>query len=251
MNRAPSSLLAAPPREECLSVVIDGKPQAVRFRRSQRATRYTLRIDARSGDVLVTMPKRGSLAFARGFVERHEGWIRARIARRPLPVPFADGAIVPLRGAPHRIVHRPAARGVAFVERAGEADLLVVAGDPAHLPRRVRDFLMREARRDLEPAVARHAAALGVSIERVTIRDTVSRWGSCSSKGALSFSWRIVMAPPVVLDYLAAHEVAHRREMNHSPRYWAVVERLFPRFSEAEAWLKRNGGSLHRYGAEA
>jgi predicted metal-dependent hydrolase len=114
--------------------------------------------------------------------------------------------------------------------------------------RRVRDFLEREAKRDLQAAVARHTAALGIPARRITVRDTRSRWGSCSAKGYLNFSWRLILAPPFVLDYLAAHEVAHLKEMNHSPRFWREVHALCPRTEEAERWLKRHGTDLHRYG---
>src|SRR6185436_13442685 len=111
----------------------------------------------------------------------------------------------------------------------------------AHVARRVREFLEREARRDLAEAVIRHTAALGVPARRLTVRDTTSRWGSCSAKGCLSFSWRLILAPPFVLDYLAAHEVAHLVELNHSPKFWRLVKRLYPDFARAKAWLDLHG----------
>ena len=113
----------------------------------------------------------------------------------------------------------------------------------------MQDFLIREARRDLEAAVGRHAARLGVKVRRITLRDTSSRWGSCSASGALNFSWRLVLAPPFVLDYLAAHEVAHLIHMNHSDAFWAVVTRLSTDVDPAEAWLKTHGSGLLRFGA--
>ena len=125
---------------------------------------------------------------------------------------------------------------------------VAVAGESAHVPRRIKDFLRRAALEDLEAAVARHTAALGIPARRITIRDTTSRWGSCSSQGHLNFSWRLILAPPLVLDYLAAHEVAHLKEMNHSHRFWALTHKLCPRTEEAEAWLKRHGAGLHAYG---
>jgi hypothetical protein len=127
--------------------------------------------------------------------------------------------------------------------------LLCVAGRAPHLARRITDFLKREARRELSTATRRHAAALAVTVERIAVRDTASRWGSCSHDGSVSYSWRLILAPPFVLDYLAAHEVAHRRELNHSPRFWRVVDQLTPDRRRAEAWLKAQGNSLHRYGA--
>ena len=193
------------------------------------------------------MPARASLKGARDFAQRHAAWIGARLARLPTPVAFAPGETTPLRGLDHVIVHRPDARGVVWTE--AEGPYLCVAGDLAHAPRRVADFLKREARRDLTAAVARHAGALAVKPRRLSLRDTTSRWGSCSSTGALNFSWRLILAPPYVLDYLAAHEVAHMAHMNHSPLFWALARRLSPDVERAEAWLKAHGASLHRFGA--
>ena len=127
---------------------------------------------------------------------------------------------------------------------------LVVAGDAAHLRRRVIDFLKREARRDLEPRILHHASALGVTVKAIRLRDQTSRWGSCTGSGHLSFSWRLVMAPPYVLDYLAAHEVAHLREMNHSRRFWRLVEALCPQTRQARAWLNAEGAKLHAIGSD-
>jgi predicted metal-dependent hydrolase len=132
-----------------------------------------------------------------------------------------------------------------------EGETLCVAGDTRHLARRVRDFLKREAKRDLEAASRRHALALGLAPRRVVVRDQTSRWGSCSSTGVLSYSWRLILAPPHVLDYLAAHEVAHLKEMNHSPRFWRLVDQLDPQWQRAKAWLDAHGTQLHRYGEEA
>ncbi|GAB4066155.1 M48 family metallopeptidase [Ancylobacter sonchi] len=242
----------APREATSLALRVDGREVIVTLRRDARARRYTLRVRAATRDVVLTMPARGSLKEAIAFAERHTGWIAVRLAQLPVVVAFTPGATVPLRGVPHVIVHRPGQRGTVWTEAgADDAPLLCVAGEVAHVARRVADFLKREARRDLTEASRRHAAALGVSISRITLRDTASRWGSCSSTGALSYSWRLILAPPEVLDYLAAHEVAHRREMNHGPRFWATVDRLFPRRHEAEAWLKRRGAELHRFGAEA
>ena len=114
--------------------------------------------------------------------------------------------------------------------------------------RRVSDFFKREARRDLEAAVARHTVALGLPARGVGLRDPVSRWGSCSATGSLNFSWRLVMAPPFVLDYLAAHEVAHLVHLDHSPRFWALTRSLSSDVDRAEAWLTRQGAQLHKYG---
>lgn len=244
-------LFRRPPQPQSLEIVFDRQVYSVRLRRHDRARRYTLRVLAASREVVLTLPPRGTLKDARAFAERNGAWIAARLSRLPQPVPFAPGCEIPVRGAPHRIAHRPGLRGTVWVEAGGDTPCLCVAGAAAHLPRRLRDFLKREAKRDLEAASRRHADALGVALRRVVVRDQTSRWGSCSSTGVLSYSWRLILAPPHVLDYLAAHEVAHLREMNHSRRFWRLVERLCPDWRRAKAWLDAHGTRLHRYGERA
>jgi predicted metal-dependent hydrolase len=233
-----------------IEVAHDGETYHVALKRLTTSRRFTLRVRAATRDVLLTMPARSSLKSARDFAERHAAWIGARLARLPRPVAFRPDAVTPLRGVDHRIVHRPDQRGVVWVELSAEGPLLCVSGEAPHIARRVGDFLKREARRDLEAAVARHAERLGVEPRRIVLRDTSSRWGSCSSNGSLNFSWRLILAPPYVLDYLAAHEVAHIAHMNHSPKFWRVTKTLFPDTDRAEAWLKAHGSSLHRFVAE-
>lgn len=242
-------LKALPKRTETIELALDGEALRVAVRRHPQARRLTLRVRAASRDVTLTAPPHVALATARDFVQRHREWVRVRLGRLPEVVRFEPGATIPLRGQPHRIVHAPAARGTVWVgAEAGAGPALHVAGEAPHVARRVADHLKREARRDLAAAVQRHAHALGVEVGRITLRDTASRWGSCSAQGDLSFSWRLIMAPPMVLDYLAAHEVAHRLELNHSPAFWRAVERIFPARREAESWLRHHGASLHRYG---
>jgi predicted metal-dependent hydrolase len=240
------------PEPQTIEVAFDQVVYCVQLRRNRQARRYTLRIQAATRDVVLTMPTRGSVRDAQGFAQRHGAWIAARLHRLPEATPFRDGEIVPLRGEPHRIVHRRSARGtVSVATREGGEKLLCVSGDAPHVGRRVRDFLKREAKSDLEAASRRHAEALGVKIKRVSVRDQSSRWGSCSTTGVLSYSWRLILAPPDVLDYLAAHEVAHLVEMNHSRRFWQVVDRLCPHASRAKVWLDAHGADLHRYGMPA
>ncbi len=237
-----------------LEVSHSGETHRVALKRISGARRFTLRVRSATRDVVLTMPLRSSLAAAREFVERHAAWIGARLNRLPRPVPFEHGAVVPLRGVNHIVLLVPGARGNVSA-RSGigmnlEAEhALCVACDSPHVSRRIRDFLRREARGDLELAVKRHTAAIGVAARRVTVRDTVSRWGSCSASGALSFSWRLIFAPAFVLDYLAAHEVAHLVHLNHSPKFWALTQKLSPDTDRAEAWLKTHGASLHRFGS--
>ncbi len=242
-------LYRRPTEPHTLKVHVDGTAYAVRLRRHRLARRYTLRIHPVTREALLTMPPRGTIADARDFAERQGAWIAARLGGMPALAPFAPGTIVPLRNRPHRIVHRPGVRGTVWIEIGDDGEkLLCAAGEAEHLARRVRDFLKREARRDLEAAVARHAAALGVRPKRLTMRDQTSRWGSCSTTGVLSFSWRLILAPSHVLDYLAAHEVAHLVEMNHSRRFWALVTRLCGSIDRAKAWLDAHSTELHRYG---
>ncbi len=231
-----------------------GETYRVALKRVTGARRFTLRVRSASRDVVLTMPVRSSLPSAREFVERHAAWIGARLDRLPAPVPFEHGAVVPLRGVNHVIFHSGEVRGSVWIQAGAAVSLeaehaLCVAGDARHLARRVRDYLRREARRDLEASVRRHTASLGVDACKVSVRDTVSRWGSCSASGALNFSWRLILAPPFVLDYLAAHEVAHLVHLNHSPKFWHLAKRLCPETDRAEAWLKAHGASLHRFGA--
>jgi predicted metal-dependent hydrolase len=233
---------------QAIEVAHEGAIYPIELRRHAQARRYTLRVKAASRAVVLTIPTRGSLREARSFAERNGAWIAARLKRLPDAIPFADGVTLPLRGATHTIVHRPRTRGTVWIEMGDGGPLLCVAGDAAHVARRVRDFLKREAKRDLTAASRRYAASLGVAIKRVTVRDQVSRWGSCTADGALSFSWRLILAPPYVLDYLAAHEVAHLIEMNHSRAFWRVVARICPDWRRAKDWLNAQGNALHRYG---
>jgi predicted metal-dependent hydrolase len=238
------------PEPAHLEVAHGGEVYRIALNRSPRSRRFTLRVRAATRDVVLTMPTRASLKAAREFAERHSAWIGVRLKRLPRPIAFEPSAKAPLRGVEHGIVHRPGARGIVWVERGEDEPRLCVAGERPHVARRVTDFLKREAMKDLEAAVARHARALGVKPKRIVMRDTVSRWGSCSSSGRLSFSWRLILAPSFVLDYLAAHEVAHLVHMNHSQKFWSLVRRTSPDVDRAEAWLKAHGASLHRYGVE-
>ncbi|MGU3539520.1 M48 family metallopeptidase [Methylobacterium sp. A54F] len=231
-----------------LDIVHEGVPFRIVLRRRPAARRLTLRVSQATGEVVLTLPARSAVATAQRFAESHGGWIAARLARVPERIAFEAGALVPVHGTPHRIVHRGLRSGATRLETVDGEPVLSVSCAPEHLPRRVRDFLSQEARRRLIAAVAIYGPKLGQSPSRITIRDTRSRWGSCTARGELNFSWRLILAPPLVLDYLVAHEMAHLREMNHSNRFWRLVGDLCPHVDEAEAWLKRNGASLHRYG---
>ncbi|MBX9991231.1 M48 family metallopeptidase [Phreatobacter oligotrophus] len=231
------------PDPETITVSHEGVAYTVAIRRLAQARRFTLRVRSTSRDAVLSMPARARIADAIGFAERHGAWIATRLNRIPERLAFLPGASVPLRGVPHTISHRPDRRGTVWVENGA----ILVAGEAEFVSRRVRDFLKREARKDLEAATRRYAERLGVKVTRIGIRDQASRWGSASSTGAINYSWRLILAPPFVLDYLAAHEVAHLKEMNHSPRFWRIVKELCPGMEPAKAWLRAHGANLHRY----
>jgi len=242
-------LYRRPSEPQAIEIVFDRSIYLVRVRRHRQARRYTLRIQAATREVILTIPPRGTLKEARDFAQKHGGWIAARLGRLPEAAPFAHGITVPLRGVPHRIAHRRAVRGTVWTENGADGEaVLCVAGDAPHIDRRIGDFLRREARRELEALSTRFAAELGVKVRRIVVRDQSSRWGSCSTTGVLSYSWRLILAPGYVLEYLAAHEVAHLVEMNHSARFWRLVQRLCPTNERAKAWLDVHGTDLHRYG---
>ncbi len=224
--------------------LLPAEPCPVRWRRSARARRVSLRIDAARGDVVVTLPNRASRKQGVALLTEHAGWVMQKLGGLAPERPFEAGAVVPIGGVEHVICHAPERRGSAFVEDGA----LVVAGEAAFIARRVRDFLRAEALRRIVLAARPHCEALGVSPSAIRLKDTRSRWGSCAPNRTLAFSWRLILAPDWVLDYVVAHEVAHLREMNHSPRFWAVVESRTPHRHTATAWLRQHGAALQRMG---
>jgi predicted metal-dependent hydrolase len=223
------------------SIHVGTPPIEVHLHRSARARRYSLRVSNTDGTVRLTLPLRASEAGALDFARDHEGWLRRALDRRPDMIRPAPGGSLPFEGVPRAIRSVPG-RGVVL-----DVEGFAVGGRPDQAAARLAAWLKQAARDRLAERVEHHAAMLGRRVGPLALRDTRSRWGSCSSTGRLMFSWRLVMAPPSVLDYVAAHEVAHLVEMNHSARYWAVLGRLRPDFQADRAWLKREGASLHRY----
>ena len=201
------------------------------------------------GDVVLTLPPYGSSAAARVFALRHAGWIAEKLGALEPGIAFAPGAALPLRGRMHTVEHRAGLRRRAWVE-GGDAPLLCVSGPAGAVAGILTAFLRSEARSALSEAAHHHAATVGRTIRGLTLRDTRSRWGSCTARGTLNFSWRLILAPSFVLDYLAAHEVCHLVHMDHGAGFWALLKRLAPRTLEAERWLKQNGAKLHLYGAD-
>lgn len=215
---------------------------------NRRAKRLTLRIESGGRGLRVSAPPPVNDSAVLGFIRKHHGWLEKRLAALPAAYAEAgsrlqDGGIIPVFGAPHRIIHQPGRGITALREHEGEAQLLVF-GAKESLPRHIRDFLKSQAAKTFTPLVAKYAAAVEKTPRSISYKDTKTRWGSCSSERKLSFSWRIMMAPPAVADYLAAHEVAHLVEMNHSDRFWALCEKLCPDMRRQRAWLKKNGAKL-------
>lgn len=232
----------------------------VEVRRHPAARRLTLRVSQTRRAVIVTVPMQCNLLEAGSFLHRNIDWVRERLGSIPEPIAFESGAVMPLRGEPHTLhftgirdrgarVRRITANETAAGEKSlGSYATLQVTGPIEYAAPRLTDWLFEEARRDLDERVVHHAANLDLAAKRITVRDQSSRWGSCSTTGTLSFSWRLVLAPPLILDYVAAHEVAHLNEMNHGPRFWALVRRTMPQMDEARQWLHIYGMDLHRYG---
>ncbi len=219
-------------------------PIQVLWRRSARARKISLRIDTRAGGVVVTLPPRAAQAAGMALLQDNATWVAERLARLPDPILLADGVAIPIDGLPHRIRHMPAERGGAWL-RPGE---LLVSGAPEFLARRVADFLRAEARRRLSALAVAKAATAGLSPRRIIVKDTSTRWGSCTADGTLMFCWRLIMAPPHVQDYVAAHEVAHLRHMDHGRGFWALVGQLTPNKQLAVHWLDAQGAGLMRVG---
>lgn len=215
-------------------------PVEVLLRRSGRARRYSLRVSQLDGRVTLTLPQRAPLSDGLAFLNDRAGWIRGHLSARAAPVRPEIGSEVPFEGTLVPLV------GASLRSPRLEEGRLLVPHDPLRLAKRVEVFLKHAARDRLVAASDRYAAALGRSYGKITLRDTRSRWGSCTAQGNLMYSWRLIMAPPAVLDYVAAHEVAHLVQMNHAPAFWAEVARLCPDYAEHRCWLRVNGASLHR-----
>jgi len=227
----------------------DGDGLPVTIRRSDRAKRIQLRITP-DGRAELVLPRDAPEERGHAFLREKAGWLWQRLATIPQPAPFADGQAVPVLGVDHVVTHLGTGRGVTALD-GGPPPSIRVTGDPSHLNRRVSDLLKRKAKTEIAARAHPLAERLGRPIKRIAVKDTTSRWGSCSHDGVLSFSWRLVMAPEPVLAYVVAHEVAHLAEMNHSKRFWSIVDRLHPEHERARTWLRHHGRRLHALGRSA
>lgn len=223
----------------------------VRARRGTR--RLMVRIDPVGRGVILAVPPRTGRAVLEDMARTHAQWIESHLQALPPPMPFAEGALIRLRGEPVRLARRDG-RGVPVFEppaAPGEPRILRVAAAPDRFAARVAVALKALAHTDAVEAAARLAPLLEGPPRKVTVRDARSRWGSCTSRGDIMINWRLIGAPPSVLYYVMAHELAHLKELNHSPLFWAETRRLMPDYAPARAWLKTHGSSLHALGAAA
>jgi predicted metal-dependent hydrolase len=225
-------------------VPVRGALATVAFRRSARASKISLRIDASQGGIVITLPMRASRRAGLSLLQTHEAWVAEKLAALPSALPFKAGAIVPVCGAPHVITPTRQGRGGAWIE----AGRIYVTGEPQFLARRVTDCLKRLARQKLTALTAEKARLAGLTPKGVRVKDTKTRWGSCAPDGTLAFCWRLILAPDFVQDYVVGHEVAHLRHMNHGRNFWALTEKLTVHRAAASAWLGANGQALLRIG---
>jgi predicted metal-dependent hydrolase len=230
------------------SVRLEDIGAQLEVRRHPGARRLTLRVSRTRRAVIVTLPLQCDLDEAGSFLSRHIDWVRARLDSLPNHVPFEHTAVMPLRGVPHAINFTGARKRAITIDTRGRHPAICIPGDTEDASDRLTRWLFEEARRDLAASVEKYTRPLSLSVTRISVRDQTSRWGSCSTTRALSFSWRLVLAPSFVLDYVAAHEVAHLVEMNHGPRFWALVRKIYPDDERAKQWLQVLGPDLHRYG---
>jgi len=212
--------------------------RSARARRMRLKIRYPKRVE-------IVLPKGVSLRRALEFADSEKDWIAGQLHRLPDPVGFTPGNKIPYQGKDHLIMETGRLRGQVEVRD----DCLYVPGATEHTPRRLRDWLKQQAKTEILACINQRAPLMDVLPGRVTLRDQKTRWGSCSSKGNLNFSWRLILTPPAVLDYVVVHELAHLEHMHHGPEFWAKVAAHLPDFHQHKNWLKENGGKLQKYDA--
>jgi len=231
-------------REELHFVDIKGRQIPLILRRHPIARRIILRLNLIGEGAIVTIPANASSADAFDLVQRKSTWLLNQMNKIGERIYFRDGVQIPFQGALYVVRHFESGDETVWIKN-GEIN---VSGEAELLSRRLVEWLREQARFNIVPLVRQKAKQINKTVSRITIRDTCSRWGSCSPKGGLSFSWRLIMAPPEILDYVVAHEVSHLAHMNHSSRFWATVEILSKNVKEGRSWLKNNGLALHRIG---
>jgi predicted metal-dependent hydrolase len=218
-------------------------PLPVVISKRRGARNMVLRFQPVAHTLALTLPWHVSVKRGLKFIEEKRGWVLTQIETQPEKIPFADGKIIPILGRNYHLIH-VGGRGVVHIE----GEKILVPGDISFMKRRVQEWLKKYALEEIQKNAEQKAAAIGARIRKISLRDTRSRWGSCTRSGNLSFSWRLVFAPPEILDYLVAHEVAHLKHLNHGPAFWRLVAKLCPHWQESRRWIKRHGKELYRYG---
>ncbi|GBR11570.1 hypothetical protein AA21952_3393 [Acetobacter oeni LMG 21952] len=221
-------------------------PLPIEWRQSTRARRVSLRVSPRARQIIVTLPASASAEMGLKFLQRHTDWIEKQLKRRELAPDFEAGGLVPLNGAEYLIRHSPLGTGGAWLEQ----NEIHVSGELDFIPRRITDFLRQMATRQFNKRVTELAGKNGITPAQVAIRDTTSRWGSCTATGRIMLSWRLIMTPPLVQDYVIFHELAHICHLNHSAAFWKKLDSMTPHRMDAELWLRLHGAALMHAGSK-
>lgn len=214
------------------------------IKRHARAKRICLRYNPTAHAISLTLPRNTHVGTALDFLDTKSDWLIDTLEEMPRQKQIKPGVVIPLLGRRIRIRHDARMRGWLLTN-----EMLLVSGEREEFPERIQHALRKIAHGEIKARAERYAATLGKRINRITVRDTRSRWGSCSSTGNLSFSWRLIFAPEEVLEYVIAHEVAHLKHMNHSAAFWNLVEYLCPNHEPAKEWLRLHGKHLYRFNA--
>lgn len=240
------AILRSNPAPEPCVMQFEDREIKLTFKRNARCKRMIMRVAKDGTGLMMTLPKRTTQAEALRFAHGAKGWILKNISNRMPALAFAEGSVIPFRGEQFRISCPGGRRGLVKLDEATKT--IIVPGERAHVNRRLTDWLKQQAQKELIVASQHYASAMNVQYTALSVRDQSSRWGSCSAAKALSYSWRLILAPPFVLDYVAAHEVAHIQEMNHGPRFWRLVLTHCKLAKQARTWLKHEARDLHRFG---
>ncbi|MFO0388605.1 MAG: M48 family metallopeptidase [Alphaproteobacteria bacterium] len=225
------------------SIAIHNQTFPIVIRRHKTARRIVLRYQPLRGAIGLTLPRYATIRQGLDFIASKEEWIAHEVLHHRHKIAFADGSTIPVMGVQHTLCHA-GGRGTV----TAQDNKLLVHGDAAFMERRVRDWIKHTAYETISSLAFENAKLLGVTIKKISLRDTGSHWGSCNASGRLSFSWRLAFAPKEVLEYVVCHEVAHLKELNHSKAFWQIVAALCPHWQASRRWLKTHGGQLYLYG---
>lgn len=214
---------------------------------SERAKRMALRLDPQSRTIQLVVPKRASMKTAYLFAEQNKDWIREKLRDLPRQIPFKDGEILPILGRDRKIIvlYNPALKTTDIQLKKDELLVLTNKTDPSV---RIKRFLIELARERLTELALEKSSLLRRRLTDVQVKDTRSRWGSCTEDGRISFSWRLIFAPTKAFDYVVAHECGHLCHMDHSENFWKVCEKISRNYEEGKEWMQLNGHRLMRFG---